>query len=454
MLTRFVDETNGLGFELDRVPVISSVWALASLAPVREIRHVSGTLDPGRELRLELTEADYSVSIPLDLLSDGERSGPIPVFSRTHAEALDAVRAVTDTHLESWIDGRSLGRVPMVLLPPNHWSHGREARRLIAAHVSPGDDMVARVIGGASRLGGRSLAEMVLAGRPETGPTLQSLYDYLSRECAIEYNAPDVVRLDALDTSYQRVLAPSEVLSGPDAHSGRGNCLDLTLLLAGCLESLGLAPLLIFTGDLGAAPNHVFLGCWQERADRFRPLLAEVEDLRRRVDRGELLVVEATGLCGGKWALEFDAARAAARDALFAESAHAVDVRASRPPTGGVRPRVPANDPLVQRAYWLADRFGDGLSARRRETIHILYGLCEAGGEITTQVLETTGSSVERVRRVLETNLHPEGHGPAAAHQELGNLPGAARTNTRNRGGPSSRNAICSGPWWRTPAAT
>ncbi|HEY3315226.1 MAG TPA: hypothetical protein VGL40_08145, partial [Bacillota bacterium] len=49
--------------------------------------------------------------------------------------------------------------------------------------------------------------------------------------------------------STQRILTPSQTWAG---HSG--NCIDLTVLLASCLESSGYAPLVVLV------PGHAFLG--------------------------------------------------------------------------------------------------------------------------------------------------------------------------------------------------
>ncbi len=71
-----------------------------------------------------------------------------------------------------------------------------------------------------------------------------------------------------------------------------GTCIDLTLLMAGCLEAVRLNPLLIFT------ESHAFIGVWLV-SDTFSEALEEdISALSRRTSENvnELLLIEATGV--------------------------------------------------------------------------------------------------------------------------------------------------------------
>ena len=89
----------------------------------------------------------------------------------------------------------------------------------------------------------------------------------------------------------QRVRLPDEILK-----TGFGTCMDLTLLLAGCLEQSGLRPLLIMFED------HIFLGVWlvddKEAPDE---LSTDPSQLVKRLADGvnEILVIECTDVCSG-----------------------------------------------------------------------------------------------------------------------------------------------------------
>ena len=75
-----------------------------------------------------------------------------------------------------------------------------------------------------------------------------------------------------------------------------GNCLDLSLLYASCLESVGLHPLLI------ASPGHIFAGLWLEKQMFPECIQDDLSLLTKRLASGvnEIAVVEITALTTGQ----------------------------------------------------------------------------------------------------------------------------------------------------------
>ena len=72
-----------------------------------------------------------------------------------------------------------------------------------------------------------------------------------------------------------------------------GNCMDMSLLYVACLEQMGLNPLLVLVD------GHIFSGVWlidSNFTDSFTPDPTEVE---KRIELGELVVVESTAMCAG-----------------------------------------------------------------------------------------------------------------------------------------------------------
>lgn len=441
MSTHFSDPHTGVSIELNAVRTLTAVHALCNVSPLSDLR-VSGPIAK-HELRVRLPEA--GIDFVLSPLADDATEIPIPLLGRASEQLLERVTDPHETEFVVTLDGHELGRLPVTLLALDRWAHDRASRRLVAAYALPGEDRIALAVHGASTRAGRSLAELSLAGTPDTETALRALYEWMLEVMAVEYEAPRVERATT-GVTFQRVLTPRAVITNLTNGVGRGNCLDLSLFLAGALETLTLQPLLIFTGSLDEAPAHVFLGCWRERADRFRPVITESEDLRRAVQQGELLVVEATGVCTGRWRQSFDQAQAAARAILQRDDVHAVDIAASRPPTGTVRPLVPGPDPIVQRALWLSEQFGDRLGAHQRETIHLLFGTAHAGGPLVTRILERSGASVEKVIALLEKALHPESaDGSPRATKNYTLCLDTARSNARARG--SARVEECDLLW-------
>ena len=106
-----------------------------------------------------------------------------------------------------------------------------------------------------------------------------------------------------------------------------GNCLEMTLLYAACLESMGLNPLLILT------EGHAFAGCWLI-ADTFADSVNDdVSLITKRTAAGmnEIMAVECTKMCNGDNST-FDEAVACANSNLAKDDEFSmfVDVRRAR----------------------------------------------------------------------------------------------------------------------------
>lgn len=88
----------------------------------------------------------------------------------------------------------------------------------------------------------------------------------------------------------QRVRLPDAVMS-----HRMGNCLDLTLLYAACLEAVGLHPLVIFT------KGHAFPGVWLVEETFSESVQDDGSLLTKRLASGvhELCIVEAALMCAG-----------------------------------------------------------------------------------------------------------------------------------------------------------
>ena len=110
-----------------------------------------------------------------------------------------------------------------------------------------------------------------------------------------------------------------------------GTCLDLTLLYASVLETMGLHPLLILQ------PGHIFAGVWLEDQTFPEAVQDDPSLLTKRLADGigEVAVVECTALTAGK-TLDFDAACSIAQRELAEPVDYIVDVARAR--LSGIRP--------------------------------------------------------------------------------------------------------------------
>ncbi|MGO4107902.1 DUF3320 domain-containing protein [Paenibacillus sp. YAF4_2] len=88
----------------------------------------------------------------------------------------------------------------------------------------------------------------------------------------------------------QRVRLPETIF----AHR-MGNCFDLSLLYAACMEAVGLHPLLVFT------KGHAFAGLWLEEETFAESLQDDISVLTKRIATGmnQICVIEATAFVEG-----------------------------------------------------------------------------------------------------------------------------------------------------------
>lgn len=412
------------GFTVHTVPAYGYAAALAEMSPVLAVEGSPEALDG---VRLTLPEVGWEAPATAP-----ETAPSVAVTAR-----LEAVTQRTPAHVIVERDGREVARIPVTLLPPHVWSHAPEARVLVAAHVVAGDDDVFRLTVDAGAQG-EALPDLVRTGAEDaTLAVLRRLYDHAASARAT-YEEPDRATDEWSGASYQVVRAPHHVLDRVHG-AAKGTCLDLTLVLAGALECLGLAPLIVFAGRPDVPPTHACLACWADAGRRFRPLVTDAELLRSKTREGELIVLETTGLCGGRRQLAFDEARSVgARLLETQDDVHAVDVLAARPPHGDVRPVRLVHDPSVRAAIWTGEDLRRRLGARSRETLHLLYGLCAVPESLTARLFRACGGSAEAVVRILEASLPAEGHeGVSGETQSYRVCLETARLNARGRGAGS-----------------
>ncbi|MCM3631153.1 DUF3320 domain-containing protein [Paenibacillus glycanilyticus] len=126
----------------------------------------------------------------------------------------------------------------------------------------------------------------------------------------------------------QRVRLPETIF----AHR-MGNCLDLSLLYAACLEAVGLHPLLVFT------KGHAFAGLWLEEETFAESVQDDISVITKRISAGmnQICVVEATAFVEGE-TVSFDQAVVLAEKHLLDPDQFdcALDIRRAR--SAAVRP--------------------------------------------------------------------------------------------------------------------
>lgn len=140
---------------------------------------------------------------------------------------------------------------PLVLMPFDQWL-GLEVRPdLTAAFVTPNHPILSRVAVAASKImekwtGSGMLDEYQSQDPNRVRQQVAAVYEALRAEGLI-YATPPA----SFESAGQRIRLVDKVLN-----EKLGTCIDLSLLVASCLESIGIHPLLIFT------KGHCFAGAW------------------------------------------------------------------------------------------------------------------------------------------------------------------------------------------------
>lgn len=126
---------------------------------------------------------------------------------------------------------------------------------------------------------------------------MAAIYEAIAEQQVVYYSVPA-----SFEENGQRVRLADAVLA-----QKMGNCLDMSLLYAACLEAVGIHPLLVFIH------GHAFAGAWLVEESFADPVSDDPSLLSKRIAPGinEIALVECTCMNAGKSAHFEDAARAA-----------------------------------------------------------------------------------------------------------------------------------------------
>lgn len=178
---------------------------------------------------------------------------------------------------------------PLELLAYDHWSGSRAPVELLAAFVMPNHPVIENLLGKTSVLLRESGLPDALDGyqresRNAVQQMVAAMYEVVRRE-QLGYITPPV----GIEENGQKIRTPERVL-----HSRLGTCLDLSLLLAACIEQAGLHPLVVIL------KGHAFVGVWLDERTLATASDDDPIDIRKRIDAGEILAFESTMLMGAQ----------------------------------------------------------------------------------------------------------------------------------------------------------
>ena len=171
------------------------------------------------------------------------------------------------------------------LLAYDQWAGTRALPELLAAFCMPNDPAVDALVGKASRLLRASAPELSMNGyqsksRDIVWKQVSALYGTIAAE-GLQYAEPPA----SFGEDGQKIRTPGRILEARVA-----TCLDLALLFASALEQAGLRPALLFKD------GHAWVGVWLHPTSFPVALVDDVQSVRKRVESGEFLVFETTGV--------------------------------------------------------------------------------------------------------------------------------------------------------------
>jgi hypothetical protein len=171
------------------------------------------------------------------------------------------------------------------VLAYDQWAGTRALPELLAAFCMPNNPAIDVLIGKASKLLRSQHNDLSMNGyqsksRDVVWKQVSAIYSTISAE-NLQYAEPPA----SFGTDGQKIRTADRILEGRVA-----TCLDLAMLFCSCLEQAGLRPVVLFK------EGHAWVGVWLHSACFPDPILDDIQAVRKRVDSGEFLAFETTGI--------------------------------------------------------------------------------------------------------------------------------------------------------------
>lgn len=382
---------------------------VALIGPLAAVNPGQMPSDPF-DVTLSLEGISKPMRVAVPALGPGERvdlSGDMDLLR----DPLVRLFHPTDVRLGVTIEGRKMPELSrnVTVLPVTYWSYDRAARKVLAAFVFPHAQIVQDLIDQAERSlpTDARFPEMLARGvEGAEDRIMKALYDALVRQ-QIAYQGPQLQDHNELPARYQDIRQPHTILS-----RHRATCLDLALFAAGCLECVGLCPVVVLTGPDEHRPTHAFVGCWRGSTPGARKVM-NGEQVKDQVGRGNLLIVETTAAARGFAATGVsgyeEGVALAHKDLEEAPWACGVDIGAARREPSPIRPLLCAESAAVLDVYARARRAAMDRACPQVQYIHLLYGLLEAAGPATIGYVGGDREKLVQARTAVEQAL-PKGN--------------------------------------------
>lgn len=206
------------------------------------------------------------------------------------------------------------------ILAFDEWNGLQSLPEIIAAFVTPNHPAIETVLSIAADVLGKWTDSSALSGYQSRDPqrvalTAAAIFAALQQQ-AIRYINPPA----SFEEAGQKIRLPDRILE-----SRLATCLDLTVLVAACLEQAGLHPLVVIT------TGHAFVGVWLEEETFADVATDDLLRLRKRVELGQIIAFETT-LITSEQPVPFEQAVKAGRQHLedIAAFRCVIDIRRAR----------------------------------------------------------------------------------------------------------------------------
>ena len=231
-------------------------------------------------------------------------------------------RIVGTLHVKAIQDGNSLAQISrrIDILAFDEWNGLRSLPEILAAFVTPNHPSIESILSSSADVLAKWSGNSSLSGYQSRDPqrvalTAAAIFAAIQQQSVRYINPP--ARFE--DTG-QKIRLPDRILE-----SRLATCLDLTVLVAACLEQAGLNPLVVIT------TGHAFTGVWLEDETFADVATDDLLRLRKRVELGQIIVFETT-LITSEQPVQFEQAVKAGRKHLEDSNAFCcvIDIRRAR----------------------------------------------------------------------------------------------------------------------------
>jgi very-short-patch-repair endonuclease len=282
----------GIAIELESDATLGYASIQNSVPVIRSLRltnHGEDALE-GLEVLIACNPGfAQGTKLRFDRLAAGETRRISPIeLQPDHSYLADLVESVNASVTVSVLAGSNeiaTKSQSIQILAYDQWAGTRALPELLAAFCMPNNPAIDVLIGKASKLLRSQYNELSMNGyqsksRDVVWKQVSAIYSTISAE-NLQYAEPPA----SFGRDGQKIRTADRILEGRIA-----TCLDLTMLFCSCIEQAGLRPVVLFK------EGHAWVGVWLHSACFPDPLLDDVQAVRKRVDSGEFLAFETTGI--------------------------------------------------------------------------------------------------------------------------------------------------------------